>query len=221
MDGVLTDTAVLHAAAWKQALDPLLRRLDPRQPPFDAQAEYRRYIDGKSRQQAIGDFLAARGLEVALRGPAGAGSVAAVTAHKDGLFGDLLRRQGVRPLPGAAECLERARRCRQRRAVVSASHHCAEVMQAAGLAEGVEVRVDGQVADALALPGKPDPALFLEAARRLAVAPAQAVVLEDAEAGVRAARAGGFARVIGIGGNVDGLRAAGADCVLPDLRALL
>lgn len=223
-DGVVADSARVHAAAWKAAFDAHLRAHPPEDParrrPFDATEDYLRYVDGKSRLDGAAAFLAARG---PLPAPA---VVEAVAAEKERLFTRQLRTHGVDAYPDAVRLLRALRRAGVPLAVVSASRHAREVLASAGVADLFDVRVDGEEAARLRLPGKPDPALFLEAARRLAVPPAGCTVVEDALAGVEAGRRGGFGLVVGVdrtavGGTGDALRRAGADVVVHDLTELL
>ncbi|MFF8289821.1 HAD family hydrolase [Streptomyces sp. NPDC016309] len=247
-DGVITDTARVHAAAWKAAFDAHLRARaprpaatppsprppapqdaprpaaapagDPRFAPFDEVADYLRYVDGKSRLDGAAAFLAARGTAPS---PA---TVRAVAAEKERLFTELLRERGVRTFPGTVRLVRALRGAGVPVAAVSASRHAREVLAAARVADLFDVCVDGDEAARLRLPGKPDPALFLEAARRLAVPPARCAVAEDALAGVEAGRRGGFGLVVGVDRAAgpttgDALRRAGADLVVHDLAELL
>ena len=216
LDGVLTRTAVIHARAWKQMFDEYLREQgDPK--PFDEHDDYDAYVDGKPRSTGIRDFLASRGLH-----PDEA-EITRLGDLKNELVLELIRTQGVEAYPGSVKYLEAARDAGLRRAVVSSSHNCADVLKAAGIDHLLEERVDGIVADQLHLKGKPTPDTFLEGARRLGVEPAQAAVYEDALAGVEAGRAGAFGRVIGVDrvGQRDELLRHGADIVVNDLEELL
>jgi beta-phosphoglucomutase family hydrolase len=229
LDGVVTDTARLHARCWKRVFDDFLEQRTKERgekfQPFDLEMDYRRYVDGKPRLDGVRDFLASRGIQLA----DGSGarteedSIAAIADRKDALFGDALEEKGVDAYPGTLRWVGHIRGEGLRVAIVSASHHCAEVLRAARLEELFDVRVDGQLADRLQLPGKPAPDVFLEAARALGVKPGGAVVVEDALAGVAAGRAGGFGLVIGVArhGNTAELAAAGADVVVADLEELL
>jgi beta-phosphoglucomutase family hydrolase len=226
LDGVLTDTARVHAAAWKALFDELLRRraAETGEPfrPFDARADYLAFVGGRRREEGVRTFLAARGIvlpEGADTDPAEALTVAALARRKQALFLEALRREGVEPAPGAVALLRALRRLRMPVAVVSASRNCAAVLAAAGLDGLVDLWVDGQTVAALGLAGKPAPDTFLEAARRLGVPPALSVVFEDALAGVEAARRGGFGLVVGVdrGGQAEALRRSGADVVVRDL----
>ncbi|NMR32490.1 beta-phosphoglucomutase family hydrolase [Crystallibacter degradans] len=229
MDGVVTRTASVHAAAWKELFDSVLA--DPRSgvaadtAPFDADRDYRLYVDGRSREDGIRAFLASRGIRL----PAGsaedgpdAWTVAGLGARKNDLFLAALARDGVSAYPGTVALLERLRDGGIPVALVTASRNAQALLEAAGLEPAFDVIVDGQVAADQGLPGKPDPAMFLEAARRLGVPPQRAVVIEDAVSGVQAGRGGGFGLVVGIDrtGYREQLEAAGADIVLGDVGQL-
>ncbi|ORT55758.1 beta-phosphoglucomutase family hydrolase [Streptomyces sp. CB03238] len=223
-DGVLTDTARAHATAWKAAFDAHLRAHPPADPaqrrPFDATEDYLRYVDGKSRPDGAAAFLASRGLNPS------PGTVAAVAAEKERLFTERLREQSIDAYPDAVRLLHALRRSGIPLAAASASRHAREVLASAKVLDLVDACVDGAEAARLRLPGKPDPALFLEAARRLATPPAACAVVEDALAGVEAGRRGGFGLVVGVdrvaGPDTGGaLRRAGADTVVHDLTELL
>jgi beta-phosphoglucomutase family hydrolase len=229
LDGVLTDTASLHARCWKQVFDEFLAsRARARQEafqPFDADRDYRRYVDGKPRLAGVRDFLRSRGIEVA-EGSSDdpeRDSVEGIARRKDALVERALQDGRVEVYPGSLRWLDALRAAGMRMAVVSSSHHCAQVLAAAGLEDRFAVRVDGNVIDARGLSGKPAPDAFLEAARALDVAPERAVVVEDALAGVQAGRAGGFGLVVGVArhGEAATLARAGADLVVHDLGAML
>ena len=223
LDGVLTDTASLHLAAWRDLFAPLLAAHG--QKPLSSD-DYRRLIDGRSRTEGVAALLADRRIELppGAEGDApGVHTVQGLAAAKDGLYLERLEREGPRPYPGSREFVRAVRAEGARTAVASASHHARHALAAADLAELFDAVVDGVEADRLGLPGKPDPALFLEAAARLAVEPARAAVIEDAEAGVEAGRRGGFALVVGVAradGARDALRSHGAALVVGDLAEL-
>jgi beta-phosphoglucomutase family hydrolase len=230
LDGVLTETAQVHAKAWKELFDAYLRERAARTGehfvPFDARADYEQYVDGKPRYEGVRSFLASRGIEL----PAGdasdpptAETVSALGNRKNELLLALLRRDGVDAYPGSVRYLQAVRDAGVHRAVVSASRNCREVLAAAGLDDLVEVRIDGVLAAEQQLRGKPAPDTYLAAARALGVAPAAAAVFEDALAGVEAGRAGSFGAVVGVDrvGHADALRAHGADVVVSDLAELL
>jgi beta-phosphoglucomutase family hydrolase len=221
LDGVLTQTAQLHAAAWKQTFDELLldrsRRTDEPYVPFDASLDYERHVDGRPRLDGVRAFLASRGIE------ADTDLVAALAHRKNERVLDLIRTEGLQGFPGSLLYVAAARDAGLRRAVVSASENCRVALEEAGLTRLFEVRIDAQRAAREHLRGKPAPDTFLAAARALDVAPADAAVFEDALAGVEAARAGNFGFVVGVArsGRGEALRRAGADVVVSDLAELL
>src|SRR5262245_8908423 len=230
MDGVLTSTAKIHSSCWKTTFDDFLRhraeeRKEPFQ-PFDVPADYKRYVDGKLRYDGVRSFLASRDIALAEgtpEDPPTADTVCGLGNRKDELVKAAIAEGQVEPYPGSVALVRRLREQGIRTAVVSASNNCEQVLTAAGIADLFEVRVDGVVASQLGLPGKPAPDTFLEAARMLGVSPARAVVVEDAIAGVRAGRAGGFGLIVGVDreGSSDALRTEGADVVVTDLAELL
>lgn len=228
-DGVLLDSARLHARAWKRAFDGCLPSWSTArrpQPPFDAEREYRALVDGRPRYDGARAFLAARGLDLppgSPDDPPGCGGVWAVAARKERAFTELVRDAGVPAYPEVAAVLAELRARGVRRAAVSASRHARDLLTAAGLHTLLDRIVDGADAARLGLPGKPDPALFLLAADRLGAAPGAAAVVEDALAGVEAGTRGGFALVVGVdraGTATAALHERGADLVVPDLAGL-
>lgn len=216
LDGVITDTASVHRTAWKRLFDDhLAQRPDESaedHTPFTDE-DYRRYVDGKPRLDGVRDFLRSRGIDADER------TIQELGERKNGYFQESLDRDGVMVFGSTVELVCRLHLREVRTAVFSASRNCKPVLEAAGLDELFEVRVDGVVAAELGLPGKPDPAVLLEATRRLGAQPERTVVVEDAEAGVEAGRRGGFGRVIGVdrGGAADALREHGAHEVVGDL----
>ena len=225
LDGVLTDTAGIHAAAWKAVFDAFLRKRAEHDGgsfrPFDVAADYLAYVDGRPRYDGVRNFLAARNIVVpegSEHDPEDAETVRAIGERKTRLFRQALQ-QGIEPASGAEALLKELRRVGIGIAVGSSSENCAAILRAARLDRLIDVRVDGIDAEKLGLPGKPDPALFLEAARRLRVEPSRAVLFEDALAGVEAGRRGDFGCVIGIdrGRQPDALRRHGADVVVESL----
>lgn len=229
LDGVLTDTAAVHAAAWKETFDEHLaaRAVRTRCPfePFEP-ADYINYVDGKPRQAGVRDFLASRGIATPAGrpdDPPGTESVHGIANQKNEILLRRIRSDGVAVFEGSRRYLEAARRDGLRRAVVSSSANTAEVLEVTGLAALIEVRVDGKTIEEEGLKGKPAPDTFLAAASRLGVPPAGAAVFEDALAGVAAGRAGGFGAVVGVDrvGQAQALRAHGADIVVTDLGVLL
>lgn len=230
LDGVLTQTAKVHAAAWKQMFDDYLRkraqRTDEAFVPFDPIREYDQYVDGKPRYDGVRAFLASRGVKL----PEGDPSDTPDTETIDGLGNRkneivlrLIREQGVQPYEGSARYVKAVQAAGLRRAVVSSSTNCREVLAAAGIEDLFEEIIDGVVAEREQLQGKPAPDTFLAGAKALGVQPACAAVFEDALAGVEAGRAGRFGFVVGVDrvGQADALRAHGADLVVDDLAKLL
>jgi alpha,alpha-trehalase len=228
LDGVITDTASVHAVAWKRMFDGFLAARAPRDgedlSPF-SENDYHLYVNGVRRYDGVEAFLRSRGIRLPRGGsddPPSAETICGLGNRKQDAFIATLRAQGVRPFPTSLELLHRLRDAGVRTAIISASRNCAEVLEAAGATDLFDAKVDGIDADEVGLAGKPDPAIFLEASRRLGVEPGRAAVVEDALAGVEAGRRGRFALVIGVDrtGDADGLRANGADLVVGDLREL-
>lgn len=229
LDGVLTDTASIHADCWKRAFDDYLRdRADRTGEPFvefDAAGDYHAYVDGKPRYDGVRSFLASRGIELPDGDPAdppGMDTICALGNLKNAMVNETLARDGVEPYPDAVRLLDQLAGADVRLAVVSSSKNAPTVLDAAGLAPRFEVVVDGRVAAAAGLPGKPAPDTFLEAARRLRATAGEAVVVEDAISGVEAGRNGDFGLVVGVArdDNAAALREAGADVVVSSLEAL-
>ena len=230
LDGVLTQTAKIHAQAWKQMFDDFLharaeRMGDPFQ-EFDRPTDYDEYVDGKPRLDGVHSFLQSRGIDIPMGSPSDPpeqDTVHALGTRKNNLVLDLIGEQGVEPYEGSVAFVERARDQGLRRAVVSSSTNCREVLVAAGIEDLFEVRIDGTVAEREGLAGKPAPDTFLAAARAFDAEPAQAAVFEDAQAGVQAGRAGDFGWVVGVDrtDQAEALRQRGADVVVEDLAELL
>ena len=232
LDGIITDTASVHASAWAQMFDDFLSRRPPtageNHDSFNP-SDYRHYIDGKPRYDGVRDFLASRGITIPWGSPSDAGNLGAEDAGPETICGLGNRKQTlfVADLAGGVPVFESTVALVHRLidtgvpvAVFSASRNCEVVLESAGISTLFGVRVDGIVAEELGLAGKPDPAMLLESARRLGVRPGRTVVIEDSEAGVRAARAGGFGLVVGVdrsGGAGSRLADCGADAVLGDL----
>jgi beta-phosphoglucomutase family hydrolase len=216
LDGVLTQTAKVHAAAWKQMFDEYLRSRDD---PFRefTQDDYDKYVDGKPRQDGVRSFLESRGIRLP------EDEIARLGSAKNELVQRLIREQGVQAYEGSVRYVEAAREAGLRRAVVSSSSNTHDVLQAAGIGHLFEAIVDGVVAEREGLSGKPAPDTFLAGARALGAEPAQSAVFEDALAGVEAGRAGQFGIVIGVDrvDQAEALREHGADVVVPDLSELL
>jgi len=210
LDGVITQTAKVHAQAWKQTFDEF--RI-----PFDIVPDYAAYVDGKPRADGVRSVLIARGIEATPE------LVDGIASKKDQLFVDLIHRHGVQTYDGSVRYVRAARASGLKIAVVSSSKHTTEVLRAAALDGDFDVQVDGNVAEQEHLRGKPAPDTYLAAARTLHTLPANAAVYEDALAGVEAGRAGHFGLVVGIdrAGQAAALRAHGADIVVRDLAQLM
>jgi beta-phosphoglucomutase family hydrolase len=226
LDGVLTRTATLHAQAWKRVFDEFLQRQPDPQPRFDAERDYDEYVDGRPREDGVRAFLAARGVrlpEGSPGDPPGEETIHGLGNRKQQIFVELLHHTRVEVFPGSLRYLEAVRAAGLRTAVVSSSANCQVVLASAGIADRFDARVDGVLAAAEGLAGKPAPDTYLRAARALGVAPARAAVFEDALAGVAAGRAGGFGFVVGVdrAHQADELRRHGADVVVRDLAELL
>jgi beta-phosphoglucomutase family hydrolase len=217
LDGVLTQTAKVHSAAWKQMFDGYLRETQGEDfAPF-TDHDYDAYVDGKTRYDGVRSFLDSRGIEYDDR------LVHELGDRKNKLVLKLIHDHGVEPYDGSVRYLEAARDAGLRRAVVSSSANCHDVVVAAGIEHLLEARVDGVTVEERHLKGKPAPDMFLEGAKELGVEPAHAVVFEDALAGVEAGHAGRFGHVVGVDrvGQADALRDHGADVVVEDLAELL
>lgn len=229
LDGVLTDTASIHARCWKQAFDDFLRqRADRTGEPFaefELARDYQAFVDGKPRYDGVRSFLASRGIELPEGDPSdppGADTICALGNRKNLLVNQVLARDGVEPYPGSVRLMDDLTDAGVHMAVVSSSKNAPAVLEAAGIPDRFEVVVDGAAAAELGLPGKPAPDTFLEAARRLGVGREDAVVVEDAISGVEAGRNGRFGLVVGVAreGNANALGDAGADLVVTDLGEL-
>jgi beta-phosphoglucomutase family hydrolase len=230
LDGVLTETAKVHAAAWKEMFDSFLRdraqQTGEQFRPFEIATDYANYVDGRLRQDGVRTFLSSRGIvlpEGTVDDPPTALTVYGLGRRKNSLFLALVRRDGVDVYEGSVRFVTAVRDAGLRQAVVSASSNCREILEAVGLEQLFEVRVDGVVAAEMGLRGKPAPDTFLTAASRLGVEPAQCAVFEDAISGVEAGRAGSFRWVVGVDrvGQAGALRSGGADIVVTDLSELL
>lgn len=227
LDGVLTKTALVHAAAWKETFDDFLRRRDGADfRPFDKVADYDEYVDGRPRADGVRTFLASRGIELpegTPDDPPERDTVNGVGNRKNTILLEKIRTDGVEAYEGSVRYVHAVRAAGLRTAVVSSSANCRDVLVAVGIEDLFDVRIDGVVAARRKLPGKPHPDTFLEAARDLAVEPGAAVVYEDALAGMDAGRAGRFGYVVGVDrvGQADALREHGADIVVQDLAELL
>lgn len=230
LDGVLTRTATVHAAAWKQMFDEFLERhaADAGQDfvPFDSHHDYDQYVDGKPRLDGTRDFLRSRGIDLPEGredDPPGTATVHGLSNRKNDLVLTKIREDGVEVYPGSVDYVRRLRAAGLGTAVVSSSANTVDVLACTGLSDCFDVRIDGVVARERHLPGKPAPDTFLAGAEALGVEPAAAAVFEDALAGVAAGRAGSFGLVVGVDrvGQAEALRAHGADVVVADLGELL
>lgn len=245
LDGVVTQTAAVHAAAWKRLFDAYLaertarlgagaddgaggapdsgtRAPDPALRSFDLDADYARYVDGKPRYDGVRDFLASRGIELPWGDPSDAlerETVCGLGNRKNAFFNAEVREHGVLTFPSTVALIRQLHAAAIKVGLMSSSKNTAMVLDVTGTTDLFEVRVDGVVAAEVGLPGKPDPAMYLEAAHRLGVEAARSVVVEDALSGVEAGRRGGFGLVIGVDrlGQAEELARAGADVVVGDL----
>ncbi|MXZ71912.1 MAG: HAD-IA family hydrolase [Acidobacteria bacterium] len=253
LDGVLTATARLHAASWKRMFDRFLADREAaaagagsggragsagletgapaggpagaRFRPFEDR-DYTRYVDGRPRYDGVRAFLESRGITLPDGEPSdspGDGTVCALGNRKNALFHELVATEGVETYDGSLAVVRHLRANGVRTAVVSSSRGCGEILDAAGIADRFELRVDGLTAEAEGLAGKPAPDMFVHAARAMGIPPDRAAVVEDAIAGVQAARGGGFGLVVAIDrtGAPTELAAAGADVVVNDLAETL
>ena len=225
LDGVLTDTASVHRAAWKATFDPVLAAHN--QPPF-TEDDYAEYVDGKPRLDGVRDFLASRGIrppEGADSDPADAETIAAIAQRKNTDVLARIDRDGVKVFEGSRRYLQAATEAGLRRIVVSSSANTAQVLQVTGLDQYIEGRVDGATIARTGMPGKPAPDSFLAGAQLAGVDPSRATVFEDATAGVQAGRNGRFGFVVGVNRldehHAQALHEHGADVVVDDLADLL
>lgn len=229
LDGVITDTASIHAACWKQMFDEYLQNRAMQRGeafrPFDVAADYRLYVDGKPRFDGVRDFLASRNIQLpegSLDDPPQAETVCGLGNRKNDLVNKIIEEVGVEPYAGSVKLLHQLRHEGFKIAVVTSSQNCTAVLKAAKLDHFFDVQVDGNVIHAQHLAGKPAPDTYLMAAKLLGVEPARAVVIEDALSGVEAGSNGNFGLVIGVArkGNADELRHHGANLVVNDLGEL-
>jgi beta-phosphoglucomutase family hydrolase len=230
LDGVLTQTAKVHAEAWKAMFDDFLREWAQGHgeefQPFDTHSDYDEYVDGKPRYDGVRSFLESRSIELPQgkpEDPPDAQTIDGLGNRKNELVLKLIHERGVEPYEGSVRYVKAAIDAGLRRAVVSSSTNCRDVLKAAGIFELFEEIVDGTVADRQHLKGKPAPDTFLAGAHALGVEPSAACVYEDALAGVEAGRAGEFGFVVGVDrvGQADALKQHGADVVVKDLAELL
>ena len=230
LDGVITNTANLHANCWKQVFDEYLqKRASERQEafrPFDLAADYQLYVDGKPRFDGVRDFLRSRGIQLPegnLDDPASIETVHGLGNRKDHMVNRVITEVGVEAYTGTVQFIHQVRRDGFKIAVVTSSQHCDAVLRATKMEEFFEVRVDGNVIEKQRLAGKPAPDTFLAAARLLGVEPKRTVVIEDALSGVEAGSNGKFGLVIGVArkGNAEELKRHGAHLAVEDLGELV
>jgi beta-phosphoglucomutase family hydrolase len=230
MDGVVTQTAVVHAAAWKEMFDEFLRAraeaTGTQFVPFDPHAEYDTYVDGKPRLDGTRSFLESRGIDLpegTPDDPPGTPTLYGLSNRKNNLVLEKIAAGGVQVYPGSITYIRSVKDKGISTAIVSASANTVQVLKSAGIEDLFDVRIDGVIAKQRGLRGKPAPDTFLAAAQALGMSANQAAVFEDAQAGVAAGRAGGFAIVVGVDrvGQAEALREHGADIVVKDLAELL
>jgi beta-phosphoglucomutase family hydrolase len=230
LDGVLTQTAKVHAAAWKQMFDEYLRRRAEQRGekfvPFDQVRDYDEYVDGKPRYDGVKSFLTSRGIDLPQGtpdDPPDAETIDGLGNRKNEIVLRMIHDDGVEPYEGSVRYVRAARDAGLRRAVVSSSTNCRDVLTAAGIIDLFEEIIDGHTTEREHLNGKPAPDTYLAGAKAVGVGPDQAAVYEDALAGVESGRAGNFAFVVGVDrvGQADALKAHGADVVVKDLSELL
>ncbi len=230
MDGVITQTATVHATAWKRLFDEYrsdrIRRGLSSFEPFNIDTDYRLYVDGRPRYDGVHAFLASRSIDIPWgdrADPTGSETICGLGNTKDSYFWEIVRRDGVRPYHSTIALIRKLKEKSLRIGVFSASRNAAAILKGAGVRDLFDQKVDGVDADDLHLTGKPDPSMLLELARRLCAAPARTMVFEDAIAGVQAGRAGGFGVVIGVNRtSVPGaLTEQGADREVKDLETVV
>jgi beta-phosphoglucomutase family hydrolase len=230
LDGVLTQTAKVHAAAWKQMFDEYLRRRAEQRGekfvPFDKVRDYDEYVDGKPRYDGVRSFLSSRGIDLPQgtpQDPPDAETIDGLGNRKNEIVLKMIHDDGVEPYEGSVRYVKAARDAGLRRAVVSSSTNCRDVLTAAGILDLFEEIIDGHTTEREHLNGKPAPDTYLAGARAVGVGPDQAAVYEDALAGVESGRAGNFAFVVGVDrvGQADALKDHGASVVVEDLSELL
>lgn len=229
LDGVITDTASVHAEAWKRMFDDFLSRHAVRKGipfrPFEIETDYRSHVDGKPRLDGLRSFLDSRGIKLPEgrpEDPSGAETIHGLGKRKNADFLRRIREAGVKVYESTVNLIRSSKTHGLKTAVISSSKSCAMILDSVNLSDLFDVRVDGVDSEILGISGKPAPDIFLEAARQLQVKPERAVVIEDAVSGVRAGRAGGFGMVIGIAraGGKEILLAGGADAVVEDLSEI-
>lgn len=228
LDGVITATARVHASAWKQAFDEILKKRAGGKSfePFDKQSDYEDYVDGKPRYDGAQSFLESRNIDLPRGNPddlPDKETVCGIANRKNKLFEEALKKERVDVFEGTVDWVLHLRRAGIKTAVVSSSKHCEAILRNAGISSLFDARMDGIIADRLKLEGKPAPDTYLKAAEMLGVEAERAVVVEDALAGVESGRNGGFGLVIGVDRkhDADDLKKHGADIVVNDLKEML
>lgn len=223
MDGVITNTAVLHAEAWKKLCDSYLKQRSEQDgtsyQPFDLMEDYRNYVHGVPRLEAMRNFLNSRGIDLpqgSSEDDANENTIVGLGERKDLYFHELLKQNSVVVFDGAVKWVREQQRAGKRTAIVSASRNCLTILRRSGLEKLFEVRVDKVVSNELGLENKPAPDIYLEAARQLGVSPQEAVVFEDSPAGIEGAKSAGFGLVVGVdhGSRKEELEKRGADLVI-------
>lgn len=229
LDGVITDTASVHARAWKRMLDAFLERHSAREgvafQPFKIEKDYRFYVDGRPRLDGLRNFLVARGIQLPEGGPQdppGAETIYSLGMIKNQYFLEEIRTKGVKVYPSTVDLIRSCKKHGLKTAVISSSRSCAMILDSANVSDLFDVRVDGVDLELLGITGKPAPDIFIEAARQLGVEVERTVVIEDALSGVQAGRAGNFGLVIGIArtGEKGFLLENGADVAVEDLSEI-
>ena len=227
LDGVVTKTARIHAAAWKDLFDKYLKKhgQDETFKPFDSGADYYKYVDGKPRYEGVKSFLASRGIEVAYGNADDSPdeeTVCGLGNRKNRLFLKRLKSERVQVYESTIDLIGRLRKRGLKTAIVSSSKNCADILNRANITGLFDAKVDGMDSEGLDLTGKPEPDIFLESARRLKVKPKRCAVVEDAVSGVQAGSKGEFGLVIGVnrGEQEKVLKEAGADLVVGDLSEI-
>jgi beta-phosphoglucomutase family hydrolase len=230
LDGVITDTAIIHARCWKQMFDEYLRNRATQRGElfrsFETDTDYRLYVDGKPRFDGVRDFLTSRGIQLpegSSDDPPEAETVCGLGNRKNDLVNKIIEKVGVEPYPGSVKLLQQLRPRGFKIAIVTSSQNCTVVLKSAKLDGFFDAQVDGNTIHREKLRGKPAPDTFLTAAKLLGVEPRRAIVIEDALSGVEAGSSGGFGLVIGVArkGNADELRQHGAHLVVSDLGELV
>ncbi len=216
LDGVITQSAKLHAKAWKEMFDGFLEEINPQHKPFDIKHDYLAYIDGKPRIEGIRSFLKARDIEISEE------KIQELASQKNTLFLRYLRENGVEIYKTSVELVHQLRKRDFKLAIVTSSKNCSEILKTAGLEDLFDVQVDGIKSEKLKLKGKPHADIFLQAASELDVEPSRAVVVEDSLAGVEAGKNGSFGYVIGVdrGDQAAELKEKGANTTVSDLKEI-